>query len=682
VRQLLLGADTEDLPTQLLRLLERRPLSSTYIAKKIPDAGRALKSLGRRGWIETEDIQSDRDPLRVSAARLRISALATRPEAKLKKDERELLSFLELHPGSHNLRELVDQVKGASEAARSLARRQLISVEVEPPQIAPHPFKTPPSLNMRQQTAFSAIQDAIRAHRFAAFLFHGVTGSGKTEVYMRAIEATLALGRNALLLVPEIALTPAVAGQFYHRFGEGVAILHSAFNDAERAEQWRRIRAGAARVVVGTRSVVFAPVQNLGLIVVDEEHDASYKQQDTPRYNGRDVAVVRAQKAGACVVLGSATPSLESRYNVERGKYHLLELPARVEERPMPDVELIDMRTEFLETRKQDTFSRRLVDAIQDRLASGEQVMLLHNRRGFSSFVACRSCGERVQCVNCSVTLTYHRRDRRMLCHYCSYAERVPSKCPKCNSEHIYFLGTGAEKVEDEMHSRFPTARIARMDRDTVSGKRHFETILTGFRERAYDILVGTQMIAKGHDIPNVTLVGVISADIGLGMPDFRAAERTFQLLTQVAGRAGRGHLPGQVLVQTINPDHYAIQYAARQDFAGFYGKELQFRKLMRYPPFSALANILLRSEKQEDAMRMSSEIAHRLTPAPENLKVLGPAEAPVPRLKNEYRYQLLVKAASRRVLSETLHDLRRYAVERKWSPVALVIDVDPLTLL
>ena len=317
--------------------------------------------------------------------------------------------------------------------------------------------------------------------------------------------------------MPEIALTPAMAGQFYHRFGEGVAILHSAFHDAERAEQWRRIRKGLARVVVGTRSGVFAPVQNLGLIIIDEEHDGSYKQQDTPRYNGRDVAVVRAHNANACVVLGSATPSLESRYNVERGKYTLLELPERVENRPMPEVELIDMRIEFLETRKQATFSRRLLTAIGEKLEAGEQVMLLHNRRGFSSFVACRSCGERVQCVNCSVTLTFHRRDRRMLCHYCSYAERVPSLCPKCKSEHIYFLGLGSERVEDELHREFPEARIARMDRDTVSGKRHFETILTGFRESAFDILVGTQMIAKGHDIPNVTLVGVISADIGLG---------------------------------------------------------------------------------------------------------------------------------------------------------------------
>jgi primosomal protein N' (replication factor Y) len=682
VRQLLFGADEIDPATQVMRLLEQRPRSSNYIAKKVPDASRVLKTLTKRGWVDMEEVHSDRDPLRAAAGRLKVSAPATRPDVKLKKGERELLSYLELHPGSHNLAELSEQVKGASEAARALARKKLVLMEVEPLAISSHPFKPAPALNDSQQAAFEMIQNAVQARAFSPFLLQGVTGSGKTEVYMRAIDATLALGLNSLLLVPEIALTPAVAGQFYHRFGDRVAILHSAFHDTERAEQWRRIRAGAARVVVGTRSGVFAPVQNLGLIIVDEEHDGSYKQQDTPRYHGRDVAVLRAQNAGACVVLGSATPSLESRYNVERGKYRLIELPERVERRPMPDVELIDMRAEFLETRKQDTFSRRLIDSIKDRLAAGEQVMLLHNRRGFSTFVACRSCGERMQCVNCSVTLTYHRRDRRMLCHYCNYATRVPLLCPKCQSEHIYFLGVGAEKVEDELHAHFPEARIARMDRDTVSGKRHFESILAGFRDGSYDILVGTQMIAKGHDIPNVTLVGVISADIGLGVPDFRAGERTFQLLTQVAGRAGRGHLPGQVLVQTIQPEHYAIQFAAHQDFAGFYAKELHFRRQMRYPPFSALANILLRSEKQEDAMRMSSEVAHRLTPPPENVKVLGPAEAPVPRLKNEYRYQLLLKAAGRRVLNETLHDLRRYALERKWSPVALVIDVDPLTLL
>jgi len=434
--------------------------------------------------------------------------------------------------------------------------------------------------------------------------------------------------------------------------------------------------------VVGTRSGVFAPVKNLGLIVVDEEHDGSYKQEENPRYNGRDVAIVRAQAADACVVLGSATPSLESRYNAEREKYTLIELPGRIEERPMPTVELIDMRQEFLETRQQATFSRKLIEAIGGRLENGEQTIVLLNRRGFSSFVACRACGERVNCVNCSLTLTYHKRDRRLLCHVCGYAEKVPSVCPKCQSEHIYFLGLGSEKVEEELHRAFPTARIARLDRDTVTGKRQYETILNEFREGNYDILVGTQMIAKGHDIPNVTLVGVVSADIGLGMPDFRAAERTFQLLTQVAGRAGRGNIPGIVLIQTINPDHYAVRMAAAQDYAAFYQKELHFRRMMHYPPFSAMANVLVRAEKQEAAMRMSSELGLLLNPPPEKLKIMGPAEAPVPRLKNEYRYQFLVKAASRKVLNALLQRIRAFALEHKWGATALVIDVDPLTLM
>ena len=682
-RQLLLGADDADPTVGLMRMLENRPLSATYLAKKIPDAPRILKNLHKRGLVVVEDVKEARDPLRAASERLRVVDPKTRPDgSKLKKAERELLSFLELHPGAHNLKDLEDQVKGASEAARALARKRLLTLEIQAPAISPHPYKPPPTLNAHQRAAYQAITRSIQSTQFAALLLQGVTGSGKTEVYMRCIEATLAVNRNALLLVPEIALTPAVAGQFYHRFGDNVAILHSAFHDAERAEQWRRIRSGQAHVVVGTRSGVFAPVQNLGLILVDEEHDGSYKQQDTPRYNGRDVAVMRAMQAGATVVLGSATPSLETRYNVDRGKYTLLTLPERVEQRPLPEVELIDMRTEFLETRKQATFSRRLIDEVKNRLDLGEQAIILHNRRGFSTFVACRSCGERVQCVNCSVTLTHHRRDKRMLCHYCSYADRVPEKCPACGSEYIYFLGTGSEKVEEELHREFPEARIARLDRDTVNGKRSFETILTGFRERAYDILVGTQMIAKGHDIPNVTLVGVVSADIGLGMPDFRAAERCFQLLTQVAGRAGRGDLPGRVLIQTINPDHYAIGYAAAQDFNGFYSRELEFRRAMRYPPFAALANVLVRSEKQEDALRMSSEIAHMLTPPPENTRVLGPAEAPVPRLKNEYRYQLLIKAASRKVLNATLNSLRAHALEHKWGATALVVDVDPLTLL
>jgi primosomal protein N' (replication factor Y) len=682
-RQLLLGADEEDPALAIMRLLEARPLSASYLQKKLPNALSVIRSLEKKGFVAMEDLEAQRDPLRASATRLRAAWFSSAPEGvKLTKRERELHAFLELHPGTHNLEQLEASVKGASQAARSLARRNLITLEPEAPTGVFTSEAPPRTLNPHQLEAYQQIEATLRGARFHTFLLEGVTGSGKTEVYLKSIDATVALGRSALLLVPEIALTPAVAGQFLHRFGDRVAILHSAFHDAERAEQWRRIRSGLATVVVGTRSGVFAPVQNLGLVVIDEEHDQSYKQQETPRYNGRDVAIVRAREAGAVVVLGSATPSLESRYNAERGKYTLIKLPERIERRPMPDVEVIDMRQEFLETRKLATFSRRLVETIAERLEHREQTMLLLNRRGFSSFVACRACGERLECVNCAVTLTYHRRDRRMLCHYCNYAEKIPSVCPKCGSEYLNFVGTGSEKVEEELHRDFPRARIARMDRDTVSGKRHFESILHGFRDGAFDILVGTQMIAKGHDIPNVTLVGIVSADVGLGLPDFRAAERTFQLLTQAAGRAGRGSLPGIVLIQTINPEHYAVRLASEQNYEGFYQKEIQFRKLMRYPPFAALANVLVRSPKQEDALAMSAELGRVLDPAPEGVKVLGPAEAPVPKLKSEFRYQLLLKAADRKLLNETLRDLQRFAREQKWPATALVIDVDPLTLM
>ncbi len=681
-RQLLLDSSPDDPTAQVLGMLEKRPLSAAYLARALPLAGNVVRSLERKAFIAAEEVQTERDPLRAPSDRLRIELAADAAGHKLTKPERELRAFLELHPGSHNLKDLESTVKNASAAARSLARKGAVSLRPEPMAANAGPIRARHELNPDQAAAFEQIRCAINAHEFRTFLLHGVTGSGKTEVYLNAIEAALAQGRSALLLVPEIALTPAMAGQFFSRFGDRVAILHSAFTDVERSEQWRRIRGGAAPVVVGTRSGVFAPVRNLGLIVVDEEHDGSYKQEENPRYNGRDVAIVRAQAAGACVILGSATPSLESRYNAERGKYTLLELPGRIQARPLPAVELVDMRQEFLETRKQGTFSRKLIEAVGERLENGEQTIVLLNRRGFSSFVACRACGERVECINCSLTLTYHKRDRRLLCHYCGYAERVPSACPKCASEHIYFLGVGSEKVEEELHHAFPTARIARLDRDTVTGKRQYETILQDFREHNYDILVGTQMIAKGHDIPNVTLVGVVSADVGLGMPDFRAAERTFQLLTQVAGRAGRGSLPGIVLTQTINPDHYAVRLAAAHDYQAFYEKELNFRRMMHYPPFSAMANVLVRSEKKETAMRMSAELGTLLMPPPEKLRIMGPAEAPVPRLKNEYRYQFLIKSAGRKTLNELLQRIRAFAQERKWSATALVIDVDPLSLM
>ncbi len=605
---------------ELLRLLDLRPLTGAYLARKVPKAASILRALEKKGLVESED--------RTGARRHRVAAAPPLPDAA---------------------------------------------------EIVPRVART---LNEHQQKAFDSIHAALDAGQFCAFLLEGITGSGKTEVYLSAIEAAIARGKSALLLVPEIGLTPAVADQFHRRFGERAAILHSAFHDTERAEQWRRIRSGGTGVAVATRSGVFAPLQNLGLIVVDEEHDQSYKQQETPRYSGRDVAVVRARNEGAVVVLGSATPSLETRHNADRGKYTRLELPERIERRPLPQVQLIDMRQEFLETRKQVTFSRTLIDAVTARLANGEQTMLLLNRRGFSSFVACRACGQRVECANCSVTLTYHRRDRRMLCHYCNYSTRIPDRCPKCDSEFIQFLGAGSERVEEELHAAFPRARIARLDRDTVRGKRDYETILAGFRDGAFDILVGTQMIAKGHDIPNVTLVGVVNADVGLGLPDFRAAERTFQLLTQAAGRAGRGDTPGIVLIQTINPDHYAIRCAAAQNYEMFYAKEIEFRRMMWYPPFGALANVVVRAAREEEALTRSGALGRLLQPAPEGMKVLGPAPAAVARLKNEYRFQMLLKTSSRARLSEILAELRRFAAAERWPAASLLIDVDPMTLL
>ena len=620
--------------------------------------------------------------MRAPASRLLVEFERRAEGEKLNKAERELLAYLELHPGSHNLEEVQGHVKNGGLAARALARRKLLSLRLGSPSADLAWARPRHTLNPSQQAASDAIVGALKQNVYQTFLLHGVTGSGKTEVYLNTIEEALALGRGALLLVPEIALTPSVAGQFYARFGDRVAILHSAFNDSERAEQWRRLREGRAMVGVGTRSAVFAPVRELGLIIVDEEHDGSYKQEETPRYNGRDVAIVRALDLQAVVVLGSATPSLETRYNVERGKSRLLELPARILDRPMPTVELVDMRQEFLESRQNALFSRRLVAAVNEKLEAGEQSLLLMNRRGFSASVACRACGERIQCDNCAVSLTFHRRDNRLLCHYCNFARRVPQACPGCGSDHLYFLGSGSEKVEEELHRAFPKARIARLDRDTVTSKNRYEEILGGFREGAYDILVGTQMIAKGHDIPNVTLVGVVSADTGLGMPDFRAAERAFQLLTQVAGRAGRHHLPGTVLVQTINPEHYAIVCAAEQNYARFYEKELEFRRLLRYPPFCAMANIVVRAELQEDALRRAGELRACLPEAAEGMRVLGPAEAPVPRLKNEFRYQMLVKSVSRARLNEALQTLRRHALDSRWPATALVLDVDPLSLL
>jgi primosomal protein N' (replication factor Y) len=543
---------------------------------------------------------------------------------------------------------------------------------------------TPPTnvLNAEQKHLLAEIWRWVVVGKFEAALLHGVTGSGKTEVYLGAIEAALSRGKTAIVLVPEIALTLWLGRLVRARFGETVAILHSGLPDVERASEWWRVRRKEARVVVGTRSAVFAPLENLGLIIVDEEQETSYKQEETPRYHGRDTAVYRARLEGAIVLLGSATPSLETYHNARGGKYHLLELTARVANRPLAEVRVVDLREEFRRAHKAAPVSESLRAAIGLRLEEKTQAMVLINRRGYSWSSLCRSCGAFVQCENCSIALTYHKSRQRLECHYCGYTIRPPKQCPKCHAEYMYFVGDGAERVEEYLREHFRNARIARLDRDTVRTKREYQQVLSAFASGEVDVLVGTQMVAKGHDFQRVTLVGVVAADLALGRPDFRAAEKAFQLLTQVAGRAGRGDLAGEVLVETHYPEHYAIQLAAQQDYISFYEKEAHFRRMLHYPPFTALASILVRDRKIENAIRWSRALAEYFAPFEDRgVKVLGPAAAPLARLRKEYRYQFLLKSPQRSALSQALSGALDFCAKKQIPETGVLVDVDPSSL-
>ena len=543
---------------------------------------------------------------------------------------------------------------------------------------------TPPAnvLNAEQKTALEEIWRWLVAGKFEAALLHGVTGSGKTEVYLGAIEAALSRGKTAIVLVPEIALTLWVGRLVRARFGEKVAVLHSGLPDTERAREWWRVRHGEAKIVVGTRSAVFAPLENLGLIIVDEEQETSYKQEETPRYHGRDTAVYRARLEGAVVLLGSATPSLETYHNARAGKYRLLELTSRVADRPLADVRVVDLREEFKRAHKAGPVSESLRAAIALRLEEKTQAMVLINRRGYSWSSLCRGCGAFVQCVNCSIALTYHKNRQRLECHYCGYSIKPSKQCTKCKAEYMYFVGDGAERVEEYLRETFAKARISRLDRDTVRTKREFQKVLGEFAKGDVDVLVGTQMVAKGHDFQRVTLVGVVAADLALGRPDFRAAEKTFQLLTQVAGRAGRGELSGEVLVETHYPEHYAIQHAAKQDYLSFFEKEAHFRRMLHYPPFTALASILVRDRKIENAIRWSRALAEYFAPFENRgVKILGPAAAPLARLKKEYRFQFLLKSPQRSALSKALSGALDFCDANEIPQTAVIVDVDPASL-
>ena len=539
-------------------------------------------------------------------------------------------------------------------------------------------------LTLEQRAALERLTRLAATGEFKTALLHGVTGSGKTEVYLRIAAAVRAQGRRVLALVPEIALTPAVAAAFRGAFGDRVAIQHSAMSDGERHDQWQRIRRGDVDFVVGTRSAIFVPLPDIGLIIVDEEHDASYKQDESPRYNGRDVAIVRAQRARALIVLGSATPSMETYSNAVNGRFERIVLEQRVMNRPLASVQVVDMREEYAAEGPDVILSRALRAGIEARLARGEQSLILLNRRGFATAVFCRQCAGTIDCQNCSVSLVVHGEGaaRRARCHYCNYSARVPQTCPHCKAPYMEQSGFGTERVEAEVLTANPTARVARLDRDSVRRKGAMADLLSKFRRGEIDVMVGTQMIAKGHDFPKVTLVGVVSADVGLGMADFLASERTFQILTQVVGRAGRGELRGEAIVQTIYPDHYAIQLSRQQDYPAFYEREMLFRNAMRYPPQVSLVNTVIRGrtyvQAMDDAVAVVDALRHATAKTPD-VRILGPAPAPLGKLRGEYRVQFLMKSTNRKRMREVLQAVLATKPELLRRTT---VDIDPLSVL
>lgn len=531
-------------------------------------------------------------------------------------------------------------------------------------------------LNAEQQEAYQRIMNPIEKSKHEVFLLQGVTGSGKTEVYLQTISEVLKKSEGALVLVPEIALTPQMVHRFKGRFGEQVAVLHSGLSDGEKYDEWRKIENNEARVVVGARSSVFAPLDNIGLIVIDEEHESTYKQSESPRYHARDVAIKRAQYHNCPVVLGSATPSLESRARASKGVYTLIELKERVNQRPLPEVKVIDMREEMKQGNT-SIFSKDLQAALEDRLAKGEQAVLMLNRRGYSSFFMCRECGFVLDCPNCDISQTLHTYSQSMKCHYCGHQEAIPSSCPSCKSHKVRYVGTGTQKVEEELNTLLPDAKVIRMDVDTTSRKGAHERLLDRFGNHEADILLGTQMIAKGLDFPNVTFVGVLNADTALSLPDFRSAENTFQLLTQVSGRAGRGTIEGDVIVQSHNPEHYAIQYAKEHDYDQFYAREMQYRQLSDYSPYYFLTSIRVSHEDEIIAAKRIQQLAEFIKPClSESAIVLGPTPALIARTHNKYHYQLMIKYKHEPRLNECLHAL--LVGTQKEQAKGLMIQIDP----
>ena len=679
---------------QDLKARKDREAPFSFLGRRYSSLRSILEKMRSRGWLERKE---DLRKAEVRGKKVRWARFLGFGEAVALRDrEKEFLAFLQ-EAKEAPVAELKARYRNAPAMLNRLKTRGLLEI------VAREAFRPPsweevdgwldgpPSLlTGDQEGALRKITSALKAGKFSPFLLHGVTGSGKTEVYLRAIEETVARGRQALLLVPEISLTGQLVAYFRSRFPYPMAVLHSGLSAGERYDEWRRVRRGLVQLVIGVRSAVFAPLDSPGILIVDEEHDPSYKQEDKVRYQARDLALVRGKMENAVVVLGSATPSLESYHNALGGKFQLLSLPSRIDGRPLPEVRVVDMREEQGEGKEKPIFSLALREALQGSLARGEQALLFLNRRGFSTFTLCRDCGFVYKCPNCSVSLTYHLPDKTFRCHYCDHALSARDRCPECDSPGLLLFGIGTQRLEDEVKKLLPRVPVSRMDRDTTTRKGSHQKILGQVRKGEVNLLIGTQMITKGHDFPRVTLVGVLAADLSLNVPDFRAAERTFQLLTQVAGRAGRGDLPGRVFIQTFNPGHYSIRMSQSQDYAAFYGQEIQVRKQAAYPPFVRLVNLRLESNSeirlQKCAQALEALAQRVLKRDPgfrDAVEALGPAMAPLARLKGKHRCQMLFKGARWGPLHEFLERLLAQVGEAlPLRGIKMVIDVDPVVML
>lgn len=612
----------------------------------------------------------------------------------LKKTEQKTLTLVRELAGETNNPVprplLAKHYSGARQALKSLATKNLLFLEEMP--VYRDPFGDPPKffaepelLTVEQQEVMAELQPALVSKEFSPFLLHGITGSGKTEIYLQATKQTLAEGRGVLVMVPEIALTTQLEAHFISRFGDQVALLHSGLSGGERFDQWQRIVNNEAKIVIGARSAVFAPLVDPGLIIVDEEHDGAYKQEDGLRYHGRDLALLRGTQAKATVILGSATPSVISYQHALNGKYKMLTMANRVEEKELPLVEIINLQEIKTVSGQPPLFSKELVDALRENLANGDQSLIFLNRRGFASLMLCRDCGQAVRCPSCNVSLTMHKGSHRLLCHYCGHTVKGEKSCEQCQSTKLVPIGFGTERLESELNKLFPTARIARLDRDTSLNRKDLLNVLKGVHDRETDILIGTQMIAKGHHFPHVTLVGVVLADTGLGIPDFRAGERTFQLLSQVTGRAGRGDKPGRVIIQSLAPDHYSISTARLHDYRSLFDREIELRRSLQFPPFSRLINIRIEGLQESQVKRSALALADRarhMTKTHNSVTVLGPAPAPLAKLHGRFRWQLLLKSDNIKILHGFSTAL--LAAHRATQPVAikLSLDVDPENML